>query len=171
MLEPNKSYVSFVSTKAGQVGEAHSFRNLSGSVSDAGEAQVTIDLDSVDTAIEIRDERMRTVLFETEKFPTATLTANVDSKQIERLEVGELETVQVSGELALHGQSGAITLDATIARLDKDRLVVSSTKPVIVSASQFGLAQGIEKLRELAGLPSIASAVPVNFVLAFTRDD
>jgi len=39
-----------------------------------------------------------------------------------------------------------------------------------VNASQVGLLAGIEKLRELAGLPSISPAVPVTFSLIFEQE-
>jgi hypothetical protein len=41
---------------------------------------------------------------------------------------------------------------------------------VIVNAANLGLADGLEKLREIAGLPSISKAVPVSFVLVFEKD-
>ena len=44
---------------------------------------------------------------------------------------------------------------------------VRSIEPFIVNASQFDLSGGIEKLRELASLPSIATAIPVTFSLEF----
>ena len=50
-----------------------------------------------------------------------------------------------------------------------DKLIVSSTKPIIVQASDFGLVDGILKLQELAKLPSIATTVPVSFVLTFAK--
>jgi len=47
--------------------------------------------------------------------------------------------------------------------------VVSSLAPVIVQANEFGLVAGVEKLKELAGLPSISLAVPVSFVLTLAQ--
>jgi hypothetical protein len=44
-----------------------------------------------------------------------------------------------------------------------------SKKPVVVNAPEFKLAEGVEALREIAGLPSISLAVPVSFVLAFDQ--
>jgi len=41
---------------------------------------------------------------------------------------------------------------------------------VVVNASLFNLADGVEALREIAGLPSISAAVPVSFVLSFDAD-
>jgi hypothetical protein len=51
--------------------------------------------------------------------------------------------------------------------LTADRLLVSSVRPVIVNAGPLGLDEGVERLREAAGLPSISPAVPVTFQLTF----
>ena len=56
-----------------------------------------------------------------------------------------------------------------ITALTGNRILVHGISPVIVSAGDFGLAEGIEKLREIAGLPAIATAVPVYFNLVFER--
>ena len=65
--------------------------------------------------------------------------------------------------------SGPSTSPMAIARLSDSRVLVSSLKPVIVNAGVFDLANGIEELRELAGLPAISKAVPVSFVLMFVE--
>jgi hypothetical protein len=40
---------------------------------------------------------------------------------------------------------------------------------VIVDASDYELAAGVEALREVVQLPSISETVPVTFALTFTR--
>ena len=41
--------------------------------------------------------------------------------------------------------------------------------PCLSEAAVFGLSDGVDKLRELAGLPAITPAAPVNFTLTYTR--
>lgn len=171
VLDNDASRLSFVTTKANTAAEVHSFDIVDGEVDGDGKVSVSIDLESVNTAIEIRDERMRGMLFETEDYPTATLAASVDAEAIEALEVGETVTMPVEGELMLHGTTTSVTVEASIARLADDRILVSSYKPLVINAGQVGLAAGVEKLREVAGLPSISPAVPVSFVLVFERAD
>jgi hypothetical protein len=57
-----------------------------------------------------------------------------------------------------------------ITRTSESGLLVVSKQPVVISAAQFGLAEGVDSLREIAGLPSISVAVPVSFVLSFNAD-
>ena len=73
------------------------------------------------------------------------------------------------GQLTLHGQSQTLTLSMMVGRLDADTLMVAGTEPLLIEASKFGLSEGVEKLRALAGLPSISEAVPVVFVVTFTQ--
>lgn len=166
-LNSDESTLSFVSTKAINAAEVHRFGTLEGGVNESGQASISIDLTSVDSAIELRDERMREMLFETGTYPTATMTAQIDMAAIAEMGPGDSGTMTIMGELSLHGEKVALTFDVVAARLAEDKLVVMSQKPVVIGAQQFRLTQGIEKLREIAGLPSISTAVPVSFILSF----
>lgn len=169
VLDGERSIVSFVSTKAINVAEVHKFTELSGGVDEDGQVTVAISLASVDTSIELRDERMREMLFETDQFRLATVTAQVDTGELDDLEPGQSIRMTVQGVVSLHGESLPLPMDVVIARSGKSGLLVTSELPVVVNAPQFRLAEGIERLREVAGLPSISTAVPVSFVLAFNR--
>lgn len=168
-LDNDSSRISFVSTKAGAAAEVHRFAALDGRVDDDGNVTVSIDLDSVDTAIDIRDERMREMLFETGRYPTATLATAVDTAAVDALEVGASTDMTVEGQLLLHGATTSLTIEMKVARLSESRVMAVSQKPMIVNASQVGLLEGIERLRAVAALPSISPAVPVTFVLTFDR--
>ena len=170
MLDNDSSRISFVSTKAGTAAEVHRFGTLDGRVDDDGNVTISIDLDSVDTAIPIRDERMREMLFETERYPTATLAATVDMAAVEALGPGESTTLTTEAQLMLHDTTVSLTVEIAVARLGQSRIMVASQKPMIVNASQVGLLEGVERLREVAGLPTISPAVPVTFVLAFDAE-
>ncbi len=169
-LDNDSSRISFVSTKAGTAAEVHHFDTLDGRVDDDGNVTLSIDLDSVDTAIPIRDERMREMLFETKRYPTATLAASVDMAAVQALPPGGSTTMTTEAQLMLHDNTVSLTVEMTVARLSESRIMVASQKPMIVNASQVGLLEGVERLREIAGLPTISPAVPVTFVLAFDHD-
>ena len=61
-LVNEESRLTFVSIKAGDVAEVHTFNTMTGTVTADGGATIEVSLDSVDTAIELRDERMRALL-------------------------------------------------------------------------------------------------------------
>lgn len=169
-LDNDSSQVSFVSVKAGDAGEVHRFTEISGELSSGGNASVTIQLASVDTLIPLRDERMRELLFQTNLFPTASLSTNIDMDALNAIEPGDSMDMAANLTLELHGQQLSLAAEMIVARLGNDRLMVSSRKPVIVNAASVDLVNGIEALREIANLPSISKAVPVSFVLTFNQD-
>ena len=121
----------------------------------------------MDTGIELRDERMREMLFDTARYATAEVTAEVDVDAIRDLSAGQSIDLTIEGRVDLHGQSQPLTMEVVVTRSGEYRLLVVSKKPVIINAPQFALSEGVEALREIAGLPSISLAVPVSFVLAF----
>lgn len=168
-LDDDASSVSFVTVKNGMVAEAHSFTSLSGTVDDSGRATVEVLLGSVDTMIPIRDERMRDMLFKVATFPVATFETDVDLAGVTGLAEGSSTRIQLKGTLSLHGKSGEITAPVSVLRASGDTFVVTSEKSVLVNSTTFGLEAGVEALREVAGLASIAPVAPVNFHLVFRK--
>ncbi len=168
-LNNAQSQLSFISIKKGDIAEVHRFDQLDGRVDANGNVTLNIQLASVDTAIPIRDQRMREMLFNTNAFPRAILTTKVDSSALDKLATGDIITSTVEGKLSLHDQTGAVTAELAIARLGPNKLLVSSRKPLVLQAGDYELLEGVEKLREVAGLSSISKAVPVSFVLTFDK--
>jgi polyisoprenoid-binding protein YceI len=164
-IDNAQSQLNFVSIKKGDVAEVHHFDRLTGSLSDTGLFTVEIDLESVNTNIEIRDQRMREFLFDVVDFPTAILSAQVDPTVVTALVAGQSQTATVDAELSLHGQKQTLAIEVMISKLSDNKLMLVSAKPLVLNVSAFDLVQGVEKLRELAGLPSISHAVPVSFYL------
>lgn len=168
-IDNSASRLSFISTKAGAMAEVHGFDQLSGTLRGDGQFELTIDLNSVNTAIDIRDERMRDLLFDTARFPTASLEAQIDMAQVQQIAVGQQGQVATEARLNLHGREVDLTIQAEVARLDEGTLLVTSSQPIVVTAGQFDLLPGVDRLREIAGLSSISPAVPISFRLTLVQ--
>jgi polyisoprenoid-binding protein YceI len=140
---------------------------MAGTITDDGQVTVSMFLDSVETLIPIRNERMREFLFETTNYKDATLTAKVEPAIIADLQPGQITEITAEGNLSLHGETQPMIISMQAAKVDDGTVMVASTKPLIVDAAKFGLSDGVEKLREIAGLESISHAVPVTFVMTF----
>ena len=166
-LDTTASYLNFVTAKNTHNVEVHSFTGLSGDISAAGVATLTIDLATVSTGIDIRNQRMRDLLFETATYPTATITVTVPANAISSLAVGQSSATDISASLNLHGVTGAITTKVSIQKLSANRVLVQSLSPILIKAGDYALADGVEALRAIAGLGSISVAVPVDFALVF----
>ena len=169
-LDSAASSVSFVSVKNASVVESHYFKSVSGTASNSGlttRIDIRIDLTSVETLIPIRNERMVKMLFETVEFPRAVISTEISTDSVASMPAGASHTMTIDAELDLHGTTVELVIPVTIVKVTGDSFFVSSQKPVVINASQFKLVAGIEALREVAGLSSITTAVPVSFGLLF----
>jgi len=166
-LDADASRLSFISTKNTSKAEVHYFREISGAVTDNGDARVEVPLDSVETAIPIRNERMREFLFETAEFPRLTVTASVDPVL---LGTAGAQSGAVPVTVSLHGQAASYEAAVVVARAKDGSLTVATSEPIVVNAADFELGAGIARLQELAGLDVISTAVPVSARLVFRQD-
>jgi len=166
-LDNADSQLHFMSVKSSSIAELHTFKTISGSLSDSGQAELVIDLNSVDTKVPIRDERMQSMLFDTANFPQATLTTQVDIAAVKTLKAGQTLTQDVELQLDLHGQTRMLPAQLQVTALASGKLMVATTAPVIIKAEDFDLVEGINALRDVVGLPSITLAVPVTATLFF----
>ena len=160
------SKLAFGSVKLEDLGEVHSFERLSGSVDDTGAVSVEIDLTSVQTEIDIRNERMNEHVFA--GLATAKLSAQVDMEAMTAMAAGATATQEVDFTLSFLGQEVELYSNVFIARLSEDQVIVSSSDILFVSTDELGIDAGVDKLQELAGLDSITRTVPVTFRLMFS---
>lgn len=167
VLNNDGSSLYFLTIKAEHILETNSFTSLSGQA-DTTSATVEIDLSSVDTAVELRDERILEFLFEVASFASASVTADLTSLPLANLSPGESTTTQLAFDLDLHGASNSMTATVQLTQLADGALRIQTTSPININAGDFSLVDGVNKLRELAGLPSVSYAVPVTFNLLFT---
>lgn len=163
-LDNAQSSLNFISIKNVDIAEVFHITQLQGNLNDAGALEIKLDLDSIKTQIDIRDERMREHLFDTEKFKVATLTAQLTSETLNTIKQGGVLNSNIAGVLNFHGLEKPITANITLMS-DGKTILASSQQPVIIQAADFGLDSGIDKLRELAGLSNIGHSIPVSFNL------
>ena len=167
VLDESKSEISFISIKNLSIAETHEFRNLSGTIDDKGNLEIKIPLSSVETKIPIRNERMKKMLFETSKFANALVTSKIDLSFSKGASVGEIIQRKENFSIDLHGFQQENEANVAVT-LEKDGVVrVDSVRPIIVNASSHELSEGIDALRVVAKLSSIAESVPVSFNLFF----
>ena len=168
-LDGSRSAVNFISIKNGAVAEIHSFASLVGYIGRDGQAQLSINLDSVETLIEVRNERMREMLFKTVQFPAATVSASVAPDLLAAVVAGGAANTDLALDLNLHGMEKSMSVPVVLVADAGGDLQVFTAQPVIINAADFGLAGGISALQAVAGLDAISTAVPVTVHLVFTR--
>lgn len=139
---------------------------MSGDISNSV-AKLVIDLNSINSGIALRDQRMRDLLFQTSIFPTATVTVNLPASLLTNLATGTSQDTDISAELDLHGIKAPISTRVSIQRLAASKLIVQSIDPIIIKAPDYSLSDGVEALRAAVGIASISTSVPIDFTLVF----
>lgn len=167
-VDSEQSSLQFISVKNNSVAELHHFKRLEGTMSDNGDIQLEVPLVSVETGIEIRNERMKNILFDIASMPMARINATIDQEPINTLLTGQTMTKTIDFTLVLHGKSQDYQVAVNVIRLKNGDLMVTTASPILLNASNFDLVAGIEKLREIAGLNSIVTTVPVTASLVLT---
>lgn len=167
-LDGESSRLSFISTKNPNISEVQRFLVLHGKVDPKGLAQVQVELESVNSGVPLRDERMRKELFEIQTFPEALITTQIDLRPINDLAPGAQLELRLPLTVDLHGKQHTYNAELLATRLDDRRFQVVTLEPLVINAEDFDLAPGLERLRKLADLSAISLSVPVGAVLIFT---
>lgn len=167
-LDNAASKVAFGSIKKETVGEVHHFTELSGSVSESGDVTVEIDVTSVETFIDIRNERMVKWVFDA-AFPKAVLKAKVDAAAMADMPVGGTDTLDVSGTLSFNGADVPVDALLFVARLSESRVLVTTDEMIMIATEDLGINPAVDRLMEVAELPGITRVAPVTLRLVFRQ--
>jgi OOP family OmpA-OmpF porin len=166
-VNPEASFLFVQSVKKNEILETHRFTNFGGSIGPDGKAEIKIDLASIETGVDIRNVRMRFLLFETYKFPIARISAEIPADEMRKLETKKRIVYPLTFTLDLHGLTKTFTADAIVSRTYDDAVSVTPTAPLIIKAADFGMSEGVVKLAEAVGNIAITPAAFVNFNVLF----
>ena len=166
-LDLTQSSINFDTTKKETVTETHSFSDFNATVQDNGLAKLSINTASVDTNIGIRDQRLRDLFFKTTEFPNALVTLSVPTKHLKQ--TTKNVTLTTKAEIELVGMMIEQDVSLEIHYMKDNTVKVTSTEPVVLNVESFKLTEGLNTLKNLAGLSSISFEVPVSFSLTFKK--
>lgn len=167
VLDNKASILNFTTTKNANKTEVQTFNSMQGKIK-GNKATITVDLNSVETGINIRDQRIRDLLFKSVKFPNATASINIKEADIKSIKTGQIKNRQIDAVIKLHGIKQTVQVQVQIVALKNARLVISA-HPVIINLTNYRLLEGVNALRDIAKLKSINTAIPVTFSLLFTE--
>jgi OOP family OmpA-OmpF porin len=171
VLNGGASHFYMQTSKAESITEIHQFTGLAGTIDGSGNADVKIDLTSVSSGIDVRDVRMRFLLFETYKFPNAEITAKVDMSKLQDLTSQIRDTYPLHFTVAMHGMTKDFDASVYVTRLSDKSVSVATAKPIVVKTDDFGLTAGLAKLSEAVNGTPIVSAASFTFDLVFETGD
>ncbi|QPC95334.1 OmpA family protein [Mesorhizobium sp. INR15] len=169
-LDPSASVLTYQSVKKNTIVETNKIRNITGTLSSAGDAKVTFDLNSVDTGVDLRNVRMRFLFFETFKFPTAELTAKVDPAAFADLATKRRVKAVLPFKLSLHGVEKDLEANVVVTMINDTSVSVASEAPVAVHVEDFGLLPNVDKLQQAANVTNIVPTASVSFDFVFAAD-
>jgi polyisoprenoid-binding protein YceI len=164
-----QSSLNFVSVKNDVVAETHSFKDLTGSLTEAGDFAVAIPAMSIDTMIPIRNERILEQVLTAKQYASINAKGKVDSKVLAGLKTGDSVVVDQALDLTLLTKTQSLTAKVKVTKVSDSQLVVTTVAPIMLDVNKFELNAGVEKLRELAGLKSISPMVPTTFSLVLVK--
>ncbi|CAB0150177.1 hypothetical protein PSI9734_00743 [Pseudidiomarina piscicola] len=167
-LDPEQSNLNFVSVKNDFTAETHTFNQLNGELK-GEKLRISIPVASLDTSIAIRNERMLEHLFSANEFATVSATADVPATIYRAASATVSVPAVIPLTVTIAGQTAQLDANVQITRLSTDRLRATTTQPLLINSRQFQLAEGINKLREIAGLERIDYVIPVTFSVQFDR--
>ena len=167
LLDPAVSNVYMQTVKANAKFETHQFTAVEGNVSRDGTASVRIDLKSIETGVDLRNVRVRFLLFQIYKFPTAEITAKLDKTKLAALATETRIKYPLTLTVNLHGIVKDIETVVWVMRVSETAVSVATIQPIIVNADTFDFTAGIAKLSEAVGGTLIAPAASLTFDLVF----
>ena len=165
----DNSSIQFVSIKNNTIGEVSHFDMIAGTVSDQGAVEVRVALDSVETNIGIRNDRMKKMLFEVGLYPEAVITAQLTPETMAVLGSSSGAAVPVVLQIDLHGQVVSKDAVLTVSATHAGGFSATTSQPILLNAAEFDLEDGVAALQSVAGLNAISRVIPVTVSLNFTK--
>lgn len=168
-LKAKESFIHYTTVKQGDIAEPNLFSIFTGDVSPSGEAVISIALNSVQTNVDTRDERMKKLVFKTADYPLATISTSLPMATLEVMEEGDRVSIEQGLNVSMAGVRADFDVNFKVTRLGANSVLVESEQPIYVQAEDFGFEAGVAELQKLANLDSITPVVPVSFSLLFER--
>ena len=167
-LDGDASHIAFGSVKSQFIGEVHTFSGLSGAIGEDGNTSIDIELTSLETQIDIRNERMAEHVFK--MLPSAQVTAQLEMAEFAKLDIGGSKVMEIDFDLAFLGEDLPLYGEIFVMRVGDDQVLVTTNSMVFVDTEELGIDAAVDKLQELASLEDITRAVPVTMRFIFNRD-
>ena len=98
------------------------------------------------------------------------VTAQIETGPLVSMPPGSELDIELEGDLQFKGQTNPLMTKVRVAKLNDQKVTVRTIAPIVLSAGQLQVTEGLEKLREIAGLPNISFTIPVTFNLTLLKN-
>ena len=169
-LEGAASSVTFALPTEAETDLSASFGNLSGLMTDAGDASVAIMLDSIETGSALQNARLRLLLFETFREPLARITADLGAEVLQRLAASAEQQIDLPITFTVNGVDQELTVKATLFGVSDDIVALKTVVPFQLALADVNLNAGLVRF-EQASQTDITPQIDVSFDLVMRRDE
>ncbi|MBZ9613746.1 YceI family protein [Rheinheimera maricola] len=167
-LDNSQSSLHFVSVKNDVVAETHQFKQLSGNW-DGNNVVISIAINSLETNIPIRNERIWQYVLHAEKFAAISVSAALAEAETAKLATGQSVVMTMPLNVTIGSETSELSAAVRLTKLSNTSIAASSETPLMLNTNSFKLTAGVAKLQELAGLKRIDPLLPVSFSVQFTQ--
>ena len=124
-------------------------------------ATITVNMDALTTDKKVRDQNMKSKLFETQLFPESSFKLTKPASLADVPDDGTIGTVKLTGDLTIKDETHEVSQDFDVLR-DGDNIVIGGTVPV------NRLDYGVETPEMLAA--KVEEKGEVNLRISFKKD-
>ncbi|WP_261883755.1 YceI family protein [Vibrio pelagius] len=161
------STVNFASIKKQYIVEPAVISGVSGKIDEKGRLEITVPLNTLDTGVSIRNERLRAMFFDEKRFPSVNVTATVPEQLMGDEDLAIQKMLPATVEL--YGQSKELIFTVNIVK-SGGHLMVSTAKPTVISGFDFGIPkESLDSVSNTVGDIALSPNVPVNFSLVLEK--
>ena len=166
-LDSDLSRVSFATIKLQYIVEPASISGLTGQLDASGKVDVNIPLGNIQTGIDIRNQRLNDLFFNSKLYPSVSVSVQLPKTLLSDGQV--VKQMDLGARVRLFGTEKTLTFKVNVVKTG-DIIAVSTVQPTIVSGSTFGIpSANLAALAKTVGGIGISDTVPVTFSLVFTE--
>lgn len=167
IIDESISTVNFATIKKQYVVESALISQVSGQVSESGLLTASVPLNKINTGIPIRNDRLNQLFFNSTAFPNIEVKSNIPAEFLSAESIIKQTTLPVS--LTIMGNTKTVDITLNVVK-SGDIVAVSSARPVIIRASEFGIpAANLRQLAATVGGLAISDTVPVGISLVLKK--
>lgn len=135
-------------------------------------ASLTVDLESYDSGLPLRNGRVRQLFFNSDKpdFAKATLVIDaIGEEEVKKLRGDQkLEKVPVTGTLTFHGESKSVKAVLDVGYTWGGRLSVKTATPIVFKISEWQLLDNLEAMMAACGHLKVDDVVTLDVTAEFS---
>lgn len=167
IIDETVSTVSFSTIKKQYVIEPAVITGIAGAIDQTGTLTAEIPISSLDSGIQVRDERLRKLFFNAEMYPLITVSAKVPANVLQSDKF--IAQLAVPFSITVMDTTKDMSTKVNLVKVG-DTIAVSTSQPIVINAAEFNIPnENLSQLAATVGNIPISTTVPVSFSLVLNK--